>query len=146
MKYSIDAAAPYLSNAFANQDFEFRGKILSGQKEILPRWQRCVRAADQNVGELLGQEYVKRAFTPEAKQKMSELIDNLVAALRDDIPKLTWMSDETKTAALAKLNAFRRRIGYPDKWIDYSTMNVGRTSYAENVLAANAFRVRRRLG
>ncbi len=139
----IDAAAPYLSSAFANQDFEFRGRTLSGQKEILPRWQRCVRAADQNVGELLGQEYVKRAFTPEAKAKMSELIDNLVAALRDDIPKLTWMSDETKTAALAKLNAFRRRIGYPDKWIDYSTMNVARTSYAENVLAANAFRVRR---
>jgi putative endopeptidase len=139
----IDAAAPSLSSAFANQDFEFRGKTLSGQKEILPRWQRCVRAADQNVGELLGQEYVKRAFTPEAKAKMNELIDNLVTALRDDIPKLSWMSDTTKTAALAKLNAFRRRIGYPDKWIDYSTLNVGRTSHAGNVLAASAFRVRR---
>ena len=142
----IDNAAPALSAAFANQDFEFRGKTLSGQKEILPRWQRCVRAADQNVGEILGQEYVKRAFTPEAKAKMSELIDNLVAALRDDIPKLKWMSDATKTAALEKLNAFRRRIGYPDKWIDYSTLNVGRTSYAENVLAASAFRVRRAAG
>ncbi|HEX6095997.1 MAG TPA: M13 family metallopeptidase [Thermoanaerobaculia bacterium] len=139
----IDVAAPYLSSAFANQDFEFRGKTLSGQKEILPRWQRCVRAADQNVGELLGQEYVKRAFTPEAKAKMNELIDNLVAALREDIPKLEWMSTETKAAALQKLEAFRRRIGYPDKWIDYASLDVGRGSYAENVLAANAFRVRR---
>jgi len=139
----IDAAAPYLSSPFANQDFEFRGRILSGQKEILPRWQRCVRAADANVGELLGQEYVKRAFTPEAKAKMNELIDNLVAALREDIPKLEWMSGETKTAALQKLEAFRRRIGYPDKWIDYTALNIGRGSYAENVFAANAFRVRR---
>jgi len=142
----VDAAAPYLSSAFANQDFAFRGQALSGQKEIQPRWQRCVRAADANVGELLGQEYVKRAFTPEAKGKMSSLIDNLVAALRDDIPHLSWMGPETKTAALAKLNAFRRRIGYPDKWIDYTSLNVGKTSYAENVLAANAFRVRRAVG
>ncbi|HVG24553.1 MAG TPA: M13 family metallopeptidase [Thermoanaerobaculia bacterium] len=142
----IDAAAPYLSSAFANQDFEFRGKVLSGQKEILPRWQRCVRAADANVGELLGQEYVKRAFSPEAKAKMNELIDNLVAALREDVPKLTWMGNETKTAALQKLEAFRRRIGYPDKWIDYANLNVGRGSYAENVFAANAFRVRRAVG
>jgi putative endopeptidase len=142
----IDSAAPLLSSAFANQDFAFRGRTLSGQKEILPRWQRCVRAADANVGEILGQEYVKRAFTPEAKAKMNELIDNLVAALREDLPKLTWMSSETKTAALQKLEAFRRRIGYPDRWIDYTSLNIGRTSYAENVLAANAFRVRRAVG
>jgi putative endopeptidase len=142
----IDSAAPYLSTPFVNQDFEFRGKTLSGQKEILPRWQRCVRAADANVGELLGQEYVKRAFTPEAKAKMNELIDNLVAALREDLPKLAWMGSETKTAALQKLEAFRRRIGYPDKWIDYTTLSVGRGSYVENVLASNAFRVRRAVG
>lgn len=142
----IDAAAPYLSSAFVNQDFAFRGQALSGQKELQPRWQRCVRAADQNVGEILGQEYVKRAFTPEAKQKMNALIDNLVAALREDIPKLSWMSAATKQAALQKLEAFRRRIGYPDKWIDYASLDVGRDSYAQNVLAANAFRVRRAVG
>ena len=141
----LDAAAPYLSSAFANQDFSFRGQTLSGQKEILPRWQRCVRAADANVGELLGQEYVKRAFSPEAKEKMNELISNLVAALREDIPRLAWMSDATKTAALAKLEAFRRRIGYPDKWIDYGSLTIG-DSYAANVFAANAFRVRRAAG
>ena len=142
----VDTAAPLLSSAFASQDFAFRGRTLSGQKEILPRWQRCVRAADSNVGEILGQEYVKRAFTPEAKAKMNELIDNLVAALREDLPKLTWMSSETRTAALQKLEAFRRRIGYPDKWIDYTSLDIGRTSYAENVFAANTFRVRRAVG
>jgi len=139
----VDTTAPMLSSSFVNQDFAFRGQTLSGQKEIQPRWQRCVRAADANVGEILGQEYVKRAFTPEAKAKMNELIDNLVAALREDIPRLTWMGDETKRAALAKLEAFRRRIGYPDKWIDYSTLTIGRESYAANVFAATAFRVKR---
>jgi putative endopeptidase len=139
----LDAAAPYLSSAFANQDFAFRGQALSGQKEILPRWQRCVRAADANLGDLLGQEYVKRAFTPEAKAKMAALIDNLIAVLREDIPRLSWMGTETRQAALLKLDAFRRRIGYPEKWIDYATLNVGRQSYAQNVFAANTFRVRR---
>lgn len=139
----IDAAAPYLSSPFVNQDFAFRQTTLSGTKEIQPRWQRCVRAADANLGEVLGQEYVKRAFTPEAKAKMNELIDNLVAALREDIPTLTWMGAETQQAAQAKLEAFRRRIGYPDKWIDYQTLSVGRDSYVANVLAARAFNVRR---
>ncbi|HEY0156937.1 MAG TPA: M13 family metallopeptidase [Thermoanaerobaculia bacterium] len=139
----IDAAAPMLSSAFVNQDFAFRQTHLSGTKENQPRWQRCVRAADQNLGEVLGQEYVKRAFTPEAKAKMDELIDNLVGALREDIPTLQWMGDETKQTALAKLEAFRRRIGFPEKWIDYATLNVGRDSYLANVMTARAFNVRR---
>ncbi|PYQ27107.1 MAG: hypothetical protein DMF56_21335 [Acidobacteria bacterium] len=139
----IDSAAPLLSSPFVNEDFAFHGQTLSGQKEIQPRWQRCVRSADTNIGEILGQEYVKRAFTPEAKQKMNELIDNLVAALREDIPALSWMSTTTKQAALAKLDAFRRRIGYPDKWIDYSSVDIGRDSFAANVFASRAFRVRR---
>jgi putative endopeptidase len=139
----IDAAAPQLSSAFVNQDFAFRQTVLSGTKENAPRWQRCIRATDLNIGEVLGQEYVKRAFTPEAKQKMNELIDNLVAALREDIPQLTWMAPETQQAALAKLEAFRRRIGYPDRWIDYSSLQVAPDSYAANVAAARAFNVRR---
>ena len=142
----IDSAAPYLSSAFVNQNFAFRGQALSGQKENEPRWQRCIRLADQNIGELLGQEYVKRNFTPEAKEKMNELINNLVAALREDIPTLTWMGPETKKAALEKLEAFRRRIGYPDKWIDYASLNIGRESLIANVEAAGAFRVRRAAG
>ena len=139
----VDSAAPYLSSAFVNQNFTFRGQQLSGQKENEPRWQRCIRAADQNVGEILGQEYVKRNFSPEAKAKMNELIDNLVAALREGIPRLNWMGPETQRAALQKLEAFRRRIGYPDKWIDYTTLAIRRDSLVDNVLAANAFRVRR---
>ncbi|HET7436404.1 MAG TPA: M13 family metallopeptidase [Thermoanaerobaculia bacterium] len=138
----IDNAAPLLSTPFVNEDFAFNGTVLSGQKEIQPRWQRCVRAADSSIGEILGQEYVKRAFTPEAKAKMNALIDNLIAALREDIPALSWMSSETKEAALGKLNAFARRIGYPDKWIDYSSLTIGR-GYAENTMATSAFRFRR---
>jgi putative endopeptidase len=142
----LDSAAPMLSSPFVSQDFAFRQTVLSGTKENMPRWQRCVRAADQYIGEVLGQEYVKRAFTPEAKAKMNELIDNLVGALREDIPTLQWMGPETKQTALAKLEAFRRRIGYPDKWIDYATLTVGRDSYLANVIAAREFNVRRAAG
>lgn len=142
----LDAAAPLLSSPFVKQDFAFRQTVLTGTPEIQPRWQRCVRAADQHLGEVLGQEYIKRAFSPDAKAKMNELIDNLVAALRDGIPRLQWMGPETQTAALAKLEAFRRRIGYPDKWIDLSTLEVGRESYAANVFATRAFNVRRAAG
>jgi len=142
----LDTAAPYLSSAFVNQDFAFRGITLTGTKENQPRWQRCVRSADQNIGEIVGQEYVKTRFTPEAKAKMNALIDNLVAALREDIPTLTWMGPETKQAALTKLEAFRRRIGYPDKWIDYTNLTIGRESYAANVFATRAFNVRRAAG
>jgi putative endopeptidase len=135
----VDNAAPYLSSAFVSEDFNFGGRTLSGTKEQQERWKRCVRAADASIGQLLGQEYVRRNFTPEAKAKMSSLIDNLVGALREDIPTLSWMGPETKSAALAKLNAFQRRIGYPDKWRDYSALNVGRASYATNVQAARAW-------
>jgi putative endopeptidase len=139
----IDAAAPLLSTPFVAENFHFRSQVLSGQTELEPRWRRCVRAADTSIGEIVGQEYVKRAFTPEAKQKMNELIDNLIAALRETIPTLDWMGQETERAALAKLDAFRRRIGYPDKWIDYASLDVGRESFAENVFAARAFGFRR---
>jgi len=142
----LDAAAPLLSSAFVNEDFAFHGTTLSGTKENQPRWQRCVRSADQDIGELVGQEYVKTRFTPEAKEKMNALIDNLVAALREDIPTLSWMGPETKKAAITKLEAFRRRIGYPDKWIDYSNLKITRDSYAANVFATRDFNVRRGAG
>jgi len=135
----ISEAAPTLTRAFAAEDFNFNGRILSGQQEQQERWKRCVRAVDSNIGQLVGQEYVRRNFTPEAKRKMNALIDNLVSALREDIPTLTWMGPETKQAALGKLNAFQRRIGYPDKWRDYSNLRLTRDSYAENAVAARAF-------
>jgi putative endopeptidase len=135
----VDSAAPSLSTPFVAEDFNFGGKTLSGTKEQQERWKRCVRSADANIGQLLGQEYVRRNFTPEAKAKMNSLIDNLVGALREDIPTLSWMGPETKAAALAKLNAFQRRIGYPDKWRDYSALPISRASYAANVQAARAW-------
>jgi putative endopeptidase len=135
----VDAAAPTLSHGFVEEDFNFGGKTLSGTKEQQERWKRCVRSADASIGQLLGQEYVRRNFTPEAKAKMSSLIDNLVAALREDIPTLSWMGPETKAAALTKLNAFQRRIGYPDKWRDYSALTISRASYAANIQAARAW-------
>jgi len=135
----VDGAANTLSSPFVAEDFNFSGKTLSGTKEQQERWKRCVRSADASIGQLLGQEYVRRNFTPEAKAKMSSLIDNLVAALREDIPTLSWMGPETKAAALTKLNAFQRRIGYPDKWRDYSALTISRASYAANIQAARAW-------
>jgi len=135
----VDGAAPTLTKAFVDEDFNFGGRILSGTKEPQERWKRCVRAADFSIGQLLGQEYVRRNFTPEAKAKMNSLIDNLIGALREDIPTLTWMGPETKAAALGKLAAFRRRIGYPDKWRDYSALTISRASYAANAQAARAW-------
>ena len=142
----IDAAAPALPRAFVEQDFEFRGKALSGQKELQQRWQRCVRFADASIGNLVGQEYVKRAFTPDAKAKMNELIDNLIAALREDIPTLRWMGPETQRQALAKLDAFKRRIGYPDAWADFSSLQLTPDSYLGNLEAARAFSLRQTVG
>jgi putative endopeptidase len=135
----VDGAASTLSTPFVAEDFNFGGKTLSGTKEQQERWKRCVRSADASIGQLLGQEYVRRNFTPEAKAKMSALIDNLVGALREDIPTLSWMGPETKAAALTKLNAFQRRIGYPDKWRDYSALTISRASYAANIQAARAW-------
>jgi putative endopeptidase len=135
----VDGAAPTLTKAFVDEDFNFGGRILSGTKEPQERWKRCVRAADFSIGQLLGQEYVRRNFTPEAKAKMNSLIDNLIGALREDIPTLTWMGPETKAAALGKLAAFRRRIGYPDKWRDYSALTISRASYSANAQAARAW-------
>ena len=142
----LDAMASTLPSAFVNQDFEFRGRTLTGQKEMQPRWMRCVRAADANLGQLVGQEYVRRAFTPEAKAKMNELIDNLIGALREDIPRLAWMGPQTKARALEKLNAFTRRIGYPETWIDYAPLSVSRDSYAANLTSARSFAFRRAMG
>lgn len=142
----LDTNAQLLPAAFAEESFGFRGRVLSGQKVQQQRWQRCVRATDANLGQLLGQEYVRRAFTPEAKQKMNSLIDNLIAALREDIPRLAWMGDATKRAALLKLETFSRRIGYPEKWIDYGELSVRPDAYLTNTAAAREFSFRRTVG
>ncbi len=141
----VDAAAPALTKAFQEEDFNFNGRILSGQKEQQERWKRCVQSTDRSLGWLLGQEYVRTNFTPEAKAKMNSLIDNLVGALREDIPTLSWMGPETKKAALVKLDAFRRRIGYPDKWVDYSSVTIGKDSYYNDVRATRQFAYHRNI-
>ena len=132
----LDRNAATLSSRFVDESFAFRGKVLSGTSENLPRWQRCIRATDAELGQPLGQEYVRRAFTPEAKAHALELIGNLESALRSDIPTLSWMSDATKQQALAKLAAFSRKIGYPDKWRDYANLTIDRASYTGNVMRA----------
>src|SRR6185295_13034676 len=110
-----------------------------------PRWRRCVVATDQTLGEALGEVYVKKAFPPEAKARMKDLVNNLIAALREDIPKLDWMSAPTQKAALAKLNAFGVKIGYPDKWRDYSNLKIERASFIDNLERASMFERNRNL-
>ncbi len=125
----LHAYAPALPESFVQENFDFYGKKLSGAKEILPRWKRCVQATDQNLGEALGKVYVDEYFPPAAKAHAKEMIGNLIAALKSDIPTLAWMGPETKKQALAKLEAFTVKIGYPDKWRDYSKFTVTRGSY-----------------
>jgi putative endopeptidase len=141
----VHDAADALSSNFVNENFDFYGRTLNGTKELLPRWRRCVMATDGAMGELLGQVYVKKAFPPEAKARMKELVNNLTAALRDDIKTLDWMSEPTQKQAIAKLESFAVKIGYPDKWRDYSTLKIERSSYADNLIRAGRFDVHRNL-
>jgi predicted metalloendopeptidase len=141
----INTAAPSLSTPFVNEDFHFKEMILTGTKEILPRWKRCVRSTDHALGEALGQGYVKKTFPPEAKTRALAMVKNLEAALADDIKTLPWMSDATRQQALTKLNAITNKIGYPDKWRDYSAFDVKRGPYVENVFGAANFEFHRDL-
>ena len=135
----IHAYAPVLTDAFVQENFNFYGKRLSGTAELQPRWKRCIRSLDYNLGEALGQVYVEKYFPPEAKAHAREMVQNLISALRSDIPTLQWMSPETKKAAVAKLEAFNIKIGYPDKWRDYSKLNIERGSYAVNIRHSGEF-------
>lgn len=138
-----NSAAPALPKVFADENFNFFGKYLSGQKERQPRWKQCVQATDGALGEALGMEYANRVFKPEAKARMNVLIDNLMAALKDRINGLEWMSAETKTQAQAKLATFKRKIGYPDVLRGYKGLEIKRDSYASNVIRTNQFQIKR---
>ena len=120
-----------LSSDFINASFDYE-KAITGQSEIKPRWERIVSATDSHLGEALGQLYVKKYFPETAKERMLELVNNLQKAFAARIDKLDWMSDSTKTKAKEKLNAFIKKIGYPDKWRDYSKVTIDRTKYFEN--------------
>ncbi|QDK82436.1 M13 family metallopeptidase [Spirosoma sp. KCTC 42546] len=137
MRWNIlKGAAPYLSDAFVKQNFSF-SKVLTGQKEETPRWQRVSSLIDGSLSDLLGQLYVQKYFKPEAKQRMLMLVDNLEASYKEHIKNLDWMSDGTKKKALAKLMAFKRKIGYPDKWKSYEGVVIARNDYYGNVKSAS---------
>ncbi|MDV3468164.1 M13-type metalloendopeptidase [Stenotrophomonas sp. C3(2023)] len=140
--HTVDGASPYLSDAFSQESYEFYGKTLNGQKEQKPRWKRVLGTIESDAGEAFGQLYVKVAFSPEAKAKMEVLVRNLADALKERIQNLTWMSDETKAKAIAKWETFTPKIGYPDKWRDWSGLQTQRDSYLGNVRAANEFNYR----
>ena len=126
----VNSAAPWLSQPFVDEDFNFKGRVLQGTKELLPRWKRCVSATDRQLGEALGQIYVHKYFPPKAKARALEMVNHLIAALHDDLQTLPWMGPATRQQALAKLSTFTRKIGYPDKWRDYSSYKVDRGPYA----------------
>ncbi len=139
------AAAPRLSAPFVDENFNFYSRILTGTTEQLPRWKRCVNATDQALGEALGQKYVERAFPPAAKARALEMVHGLIDALREDLKTLPWMSPATRAQALIKLNAITLKIGYPDKWRDYSAMTVDRDFYVINAFRAEHFEFHRDL-
>ena len=142
----VDGASPYLSDAFAQQHYEFHNKTLSGQKEMKPRWKRVLDTINGQVDEAMGQMYVDVAFPAESKAKMEALVANLGEALKARIQNLEWMSDETKAKALEKQAAFTTKIGYTDKWRDWSGLETGRESYLDNVLAAQEFNYKWQIG
>ena len=141
----IHAVAVALPEGFVEENFDFYGRMLTGTKEMKPRWRRCVEATDRELGEALGQYYVQRNFPPEAKAKALAMVNNIKAALHDDLETLNWMSPATRQQALAKLAAMNLKIGYPDKWRDYSAYQVTRGPYVENYLVGNYFEVARDL-
>ncbi len=131
----LDDAAPALSNAFVTASFDYHNKTLNGQQQIKPRWERIYAAVDGSLGEALGQLYVKKYFNDDARKRVLDLVNNLQKALEDRITALDWMSDSTKGKAKEKLHAFIKKIGFPDKWRDYSKVNIDRATYFDNLMA-----------
>jgi putative endopeptidase len=140
----IDAFAPYLSKPFVDEDFRMQS-ALSGTEKVLPRWQRVVRAENDALGFAIGQVYVQQEFPPSSKKEVLEILHNIRAALRSDMATLPWMAPATRQAAIAKLDLMGERIGYPDKWRDYSSLRIDRGPYVLNVMRANEFEQRREL-
>src|SRR5882724_5212493 len=141
----LHASAPYLSTAFVDENFAFFAHTLSGQEKQRERWKRVLTRVDSSIGEALGQLYVAEYFPPESKARMLKLVGNLQVALREKIKGLPWMDEPTRALALKKLDAFGVKIGYPDKWIDYSSVKIVRDSYVLNIERAAEFNVKRDL-
>jgi putative endopeptidase len=137
----LNSTAEALPAELEREDFEFFGKYLAGTTEMKPRWKRCAGQTDRYLGDALGQKYVEKYFPPEAKARMQEMVRNLLLAMRDDILSRPWMSDDTKERALAKIATFNPKIGYPDKWKDYSKVVIKRDAFFEDNLALRRFNV-----
>lgn len=135
----LTTTAPYLHNKMVMAHFNFYGKTFSGAKEIKPRWKRVIAEANGQVGEIVAQEYVKVAFTPESKARVNKMVDYLSESFKDRIQKLDWMGSATKEKALEKLNSFTRKLGYPDKWHDLSELIIIEDSYIANFFNSNKF-------
>src|SRR5204862_541666 len=136
--------SPWLSARFVDANFQFQ-RALTGVKQQQPRWKRCIQAANTMMGDALGAAYVKQTFTPAARRRALAMVDNLIAALDDRLRTLEWMSDTTRARALEKLRAFDRKIGYPDKWRDYSKLLIDRTDLVGNVVRAETLNTARTL-
>ena len=145
----LRTSAPYLSYAFVQESFDFNQRYLSGVTEMRPRWKRVLSTTDGLIGEAIGQLYVDENFPPDAKKKALEMVENIKLAFADRIKQLDWMSDSTKEMALKKLGTFTVKIGYPEEWIDYSSLEVDKdpeeASYYQNVVNAQLFESKRQL-
>ncbi len=141
----IHGSAPYLSKAFVDENWDFYSHTLQGARQLQPRWRRCVRAADRDLGMALGQAYVAAAFPPESKQRTVAMVHDIEHALDQDITTIDWMQPATKEQAKIKLRAIEDKIGYPNHWRDYSSVKVGRDSYINNVHEATTFEFHRQL-
>jgi putative endopeptidase len=138
----LNASTEGLPTPFVAENFAFFGTTLAGTKEIKPRWKRCTESTDRLLGDALGQKYVEKYFPPEAKRRAKEMVTNLIAAMHDTLAGLTWMGPDTKRKALEKLAALNPKIGYPDKWKDYSSITIERQSYWNNLVAASEWNVK----
>jgi len=141
----VSSKAPSLPRAFVEESFNFQGRFLNGQKELGARWKRCVQMTDRDLGEAVGQPYVDATFGVEGKQRTQKMVQLIEKALEKDIQELPWMTAETKQRALEKLHAITNKIGFPDKWRDYSTVQIVRGDHLGNVLRAAQFEHRRQL-
>ena len=140
--HTVDDAAPYLSSTFEKANFDFYGTTLRGQKEMQPRWKRVLESVNTSIGEGLGQLYVDAVFPAESKEQMQHLVENLSVALKARLEKLEWMGEDTRKKALEKWASFTPKIGYPDKWRDWSGFETNADSYLGNMQAARAFNYR----
>jgi len=140
----LHSAAPFLHDASETENFNFFHKTLTGQEQQEPRWKRAEKVIDGSIGEALGQLYVEKYYPPEARARMAELVANLRVVFADHLKNVSWMSDATKQKAMAKFDRFVQKIGYPDKFRDYSSISIKRDDYLGNIQRSNAFDVHRR--